>query len=162
MASGSAWPGCGSARRTAARATGRGRAHHLPVLRYEEISLGRAPLDGLSRLAQALTLAVPGGGTLRIVNALTHRMTSPGQLIPAARLSGSTGPTLIMRDLNMPGPATWTARHIPPGGPRPGLPRTGRWSRSTCWPGRHQGRAAEVLPPVGSDHLPVRAQLLIG
>jgi len=81
----------------------------LPVLRYEEISLGRAPLDGLPRLAQALTLAVPGGGTLRIVNThLTHRMTSPAQLILlAARLSKDrTGPTLIAGDLNMPGPAT--------------------------------------------------------
>src|SRR5512146_1252825 len=80
----------------------------LRVLRDEEISLGRAPLDGLPRLAQALTLAVPGGGTLRIVNThLTHRMTSPAQLILlAARLSReSTGPTLIAGDLNMPGPA---------------------------------------------------------
>lgn len=140
----------------------------LPVLRYEEISLGRAPLDGLPRLAQALILAVPGGGTLRIVNThLTHRMTSPAQLILlTSRLNrdgAAAGPTLIAGDLNMPGQATWTAGH----GYR-------RVVRGLTFPAHRplvqidhllagpeiRAEAAEVLPGVGSDHLPVRAQLL--
>lgn len=140
----------------------------LPVLRYEEISLGRAPLDGLPRLAQALTLAVPGGGTLRIVNThLTHRMTSPAQLILlAARLSKeSTGPTLIAGDLNMPGPATWTAGHgyrrVVRGPTFPAHRPLVQIDHLLAGPGI-RAEAAEVLPGVGSDHLPVRAQLLLG
>jgi endonuclease/exonuclease/phosphatase family metal-dependent hydrolase len=146
----------------------------LPVLRYEEINLGRAPLDGLPRLAQALTLAVPGGGTLRIVNThLTHRMTSPAQLIlltsrlnrDGAAAGPCTSPTLIAGDLNMPGAATWTAGHV-----------YRRVVRGLTFPAHRplvqidhllasrgiRAEAAEVLPGVGSDHLPVRAQLLLG
>ena len=140
----------------------------VSVKKKEEISLGRAPLDGLPRLAQALTLAVPGGGTLRIVNThLTHRMTSPAQLILlAARLSKeSTGPRLIAGDLNMPGPATWTAGHgyrrVVRGLTFPAHRPLVQIDHLLAGPGI-RAEAAEVLPGVGSDHLPVRAQLLLG
>jgi endonuclease/exonuclease/phosphatase family metal-dependent hydrolase len=144
----------------------------LPVLRYEQIGLGRAPLDGLPRLAQVLTLATPGGGTLRIVNThLTHRMTSPAQLILlAAELNragagASAGPTLIAGDLNMPGPATRTAGHgyrrVVRGPTFPAHRPLIQIDHLLAGPGI-RADSAEVLPGVGSDHLPVRAHILPG
>jgi endonuclease/exonuclease/phosphatase family metal-dependent hydrolase len=142
----------------------------LPVLRYEVIGLGRAPTDELPRLAQAVTLAVPGGGTFRLVNThLTHRLTSPAQLILlAARLGrpgNGTPPTVIAGDLNMPGPATWSAgygyRRVVRGPTFPAHRPLIQLDHLLASPGI-RAETAEVLPGAGSDHLPVRALLLPG
>ena len=58
----------------------------LPVTGYQEIELGRAPGDRISRAAQVVTLTTPGGAALRVVNThLTHRFTSPVQLMLLTR-----------------------------------------------------------------------------
>ena len=139
----------------------------LPVIRYHEIELGRAPGDRIGRAAQVVTLATPGGAALRVVNThLTHRYSSPVQLALLVRrlAAGSSVPTVIVGDLNMPRPATVVAlgyrpvvrgRTFPAGRPliqldhmllRGGVTATG----------------AEVAEPLGSDHLPIRAQLSLG
>ena len=65
----------------------------LPVIGYHEIELGRAPGDRISRAAQVLTLATPGGAALRVVNThLTHRYTSPVQLALLVRRLGPPPP----------------------------------------------------------------------
>ena len=66
----------------------------LPVIGYHEIELGRAPGDRISRAAQVLTLATPGGAALRVVNThLTHRYTSPVQLaLLVRRLAAGRSP----------------------------------------------------------------------
>jgi endonuclease/exonuclease/phosphatase family metal-dependent hydrolase len=136
----------------------------LPVIRYHEIELGRAPGDQIGRAAQVVTVATPGGAALRVVNThLTHRYSSPVQLALLVRrlAAGSAVPTVIVGDLNMPRPATVVAlgyrpavrgRTFPAGRPliqldhmllRGGVTATG----------------AEVAEPLGSDHLPIRAQL---
>jgi endonuclease/exonuclease/phosphatase family metal-dependent hydrolase len=138
----------------------------LPVIGYHEIELGRAPGDRIGRAAQVLTLATPGGGALRVVNThLTHRYSSPVQLaLLVRRLAGSSVPTVIVGDLNMPRPATVVAL-----GYRPVV--RGR-TFPAGWPliqldhmllrGRVTAMGAEVADPLGSDHLPVRAQLSPG
>jgi endonuclease/exonuclease/phosphatase family metal-dependent hydrolase len=139
----------------------------LPVIRYHQIELGRAPGDRIGRAAQVLTLATPGGAALRVVNThLTHRYSSPVQLALLVRrlAAGAPVPTVIVGDLNMPRPATAIAlgyrpvvrgRTFPAGRPliqldhmllRGGVTATG----------------AEVAEPLGSDHLPIRAQLSLG
>ncbi|HEX9353965.1 MAG TPA: endonuclease/exonuclease/phosphatase family protein [Streptosporangiaceae bacterium] len=153
----------------------------LPVIGYHEIELGRAPGDRISRAAQVLTLAIPGGAVLRVVNThLTHRYTSPVQLAllvrrlaagrtpdaPDHRQPGPGGPvpTVIVGDLNMPRLATVAAA-----GYRPAV-------RGRTFPaerpliqldhmllrGRVTASGAEVAGPLGSDHLPIRAQLSVG
>jgi endonuclease/exonuclease/phosphatase family metal-dependent hydrolase len=136
----------------------------LPVISYHEIELGRAPGDRIGRAAQVLTLATPGGAALRVVNThLTHRYSSPVQLALLVRrlASGSPVPTVIVGDLNMPRPATVVAR-----GYRPVV-------RGRTFPadrplvqldhmllrGGVTALGAEVAEPLGSDHLPIRAQL---
>jgi endonuclease/exonuclease/phosphatase family metal-dependent hydrolase len=138
----------------------------LPVIGYHEIELGRAPGDRIGRAAQVLTLATPGGGALRVVNThLTHRYSSPVQLaLLVRRLAGSPVPTVIAGDLNMPRPATVVAL-----GYRPVV--RGR-TFPAGWPliqldhmllrGRVTATGAEVAEPLGSDHLPIRAQLSPG
>ncbi len=136
----------------------------LPVTGYQEIELGRAPGDRISRAAQVVTLSTPGGAALRVVNThLTHRFTSPVQLmLLTRRLAG--GPevaTVIVGDLNMPRPGTLAApryratvrgRTYPAGRPWIQLDHL-----LVCGPVRVSG--AEVADPVGSDHLPIRAGL---
>jgi endonuclease/exonuclease/phosphatase family metal-dependent hydrolase len=142
----------------------------LPVTAYTEIELGRAPGDRISRAAQVLTLATPEGGALRVVNThLTHRFTSLVQLgVLDRRLAAATSPagpgaTVIAGDLNMPRAA---ALLVP--GYRPVV-------RGRTFPadrpliqldhllirGRVTASGGEVLDPVGSDHLPIRAQLTL-
>lgn len=143
----------------------------LPVTGYEVIELGRAPTDVISRAAQVVTVTTPGGAALRIVNThLTHRFSSPVQLaLLAYRLAAGTGPagtgpTVIVGDLNMPRPATLFA---------PGYRSVVRGRTFPAdWPliqldhmlirGRVTASGGEVLDPVGSDHLPIRAQLSAG
>jgi endonuclease/exonuclease/phosphatase family metal-dependent hydrolase len=138
----------------------------LPVTGYQEIELGRAPGDRISRAAQVVTLSTPGGAALRVVNThLTHRFTSPVQLmLLTRRLAG--GPevaTVIAGDLNMPRPGTLAAprfratvrgRTYPAGRPWIQLDHL-----LVCGPVRVSG--AEVADPVGSDHLPIRAGLSV-
>jgi endonuclease/exonuclease/phosphatase family metal-dependent hydrolase len=153
----------------------------LPVTGYQEIELGRAPGDRIGRAAQVVTVTAPGGAPLRIVNThLTHRFSSPVQLgLLAYRLAASTGPagpgpagpgsagpgaTVIVGDLNMPRLMT--------------LPVPGYRSvvRGRTFPaerpliqldhmlirGAVTASGGEVLDPVGSDHLPIRAQFSVG
>jgi endonuclease/exonuclease/phosphatase family metal-dependent hydrolase len=138
----------------------------LPVTGYHEIELGRAPGDRISRAAQVLTLTTPRGAALRVVNThLTHRYSSPVQLaLLVRRLAGSSLPTVIVGDLNMPRPATVVAagyrpvvrgRTFPAGRPLIQLDHL-------LLRGRIAAAGAEVAEPLGSDHLPIRAQLSIG
>ena len=138
----------------------------LPVTGYQEIELGRAPRDRISRAAQVVTLTTPDGASLRIVNThLTHRYTSPVQLMLLTRRLAArpTIPTIIVGDLNMPRPGTLAA---------PGYHATVRgrtYPADRPWiqldhllfrgPVRVSG--AEVADPVGSDHLPIRAELRV-
>ncbi len=138
----------------------------LPVTGYQEIELGRAPGDQIGRAAQVLTLATPGGAALRVVNThLTHRYSSPVQLaLLARRLGGSSLPTVLAGDLNMPRPATLVARgyrsvvrgrSFPAGRPLVQLDHM-------LLSGAVSATEPEVLEPVGSDHLPIRARLSPG
>ncbi len=148
----------------------------LPITGYAEIELGRAPGDRISRAAQEVTVTTPGGAPLRIVNThLTHRYTSPAQLaLLAYRLAGRPGPartgpppavpTVIAGDLNMPRLGTLSApgyRDVVRGrtfpADRPLIQLDHLLIR-----GRITPAGGEVLDPVGSDHLPVRAQLIVG
>ena len=133
----------------------------LPVTGYEVADLGRTPGDKVGRAAQLVTVTTPDGASLRVVNThLTHRLLSPVQLVRLTRrLEASTVPTVIAGDLNMPGPVTGLAvgyasavngRTFPADGPLLQLDHilTGRGVRA---------RDGKVLPPAGSDHLPIRA-----
>jgi endonuclease/exonuclease/phosphatase family metal-dependent hydrolase len=134
-----------------------------PVLEFEVTDLGWVPGDLAPRAAQLVTVELPGGGLLRIVNThLTYRLLSPVQLIRLVRrLITDDIPTVIAGDLNMPLPVTGLAAGYAPA-------VTGR-----TYPARRPllqldhilasrrvaRRGGEVLPPAGSDHLPVRARL---
>ncbi|HXO22999.1 MAG TPA: endonuclease/exonuclease/phosphatase family protein [Streptosporangiaceae bacterium] len=136
----------------------------LPVIGYREIELGRAPGDRIGRAAQVLTLATPAGGALRVVNThLTHRYSSPVQLALLVRrlATGSPVPTVIVGDLNMPRPATVVARGYRPvvrgrtfPADRPLIQLDHMLLRGSV-----AALGAEVAEPLGSDHLPIRAQL---
>lgn len=134
----------------------------LPVVGCEVVRLGRAPGDPVLRGAQLVTVEVGGSG-LRIANThLTHRCMSPVQLLSLVRrLAISDVPTVIVGDLNMPGPVTGlaagyrlvvTGRTFPANLPLVQLDHVlaGRGVTGHC---------GEVLPPAGSDHLPIRARL---
>ena len=148
----------------------------LPVTGYAEIEVGRAPWDRISRAAQVITVTLPGGAPLRIVNAhLTHRYTSPVQLaLLAYRLAGRPGPartepptaepTIIAGDLNMPRVGTLAApgyRDAVRGRTFPALRPLIQLDHLLIR-GRISAQDGEVLGPVGSDHLPVRAQFSVG
>lgn len=135
----------------------------LPVAGYEFVHLGTAPGDRVPRGAQVVTLELPGGGLLRVVNAhLTHRFASPGQLLRLLRvLRRADVPTVITGDLNMPGPVSGlavgyspavTGRTFPAGRPLVQL------DHMLTGPGV-SSRDGEVASPAGSDHLPIRARL---
>lgn len=135
----------------------------LPIISSEVLALGRAPGDKFPRAAQLVTVALPGGGRLRVVNAhLTHRFTSPVQLVRLVRhLLGSRVPTVIAGDLNMPGPVTGLAADYRQAVRGPTFP-AGRPLVQLDHVLAGHGVAfggGEVLPPVGSDHRPVRARL---
>ena len=133
----------------------------LPVAGYEVVDLGRTPGDKISRSAQLVTVSTTSGARLRVANVhLSHRLLSPVQLVRLTRrLAASTVPTVIAGDLNMPGPVSGLAvgyspavrgRTFPAHRPLIQLDQmlTGRAVRSA---------GGEVLPPAGSDHLPIRA-----
>jgi endonuclease/exonuclease/phosphatase family metal-dependent hydrolase len=135
----------------------------MPVAHYEVADLGRTPGDPTPRMAQLVTLEVPGGGRLRVANThLTHLLASPVQLVRLVlRLAESDVPTVIAGDLNMPMPVTGLAanhapavigRTYPAGRPLVQLDHILADRRVTRCGG-------EVLGPAGSDHLPIRARL---
>jgi endonuclease/exonuclease/phosphatase family metal-dependent hydrolase len=137
----------------------------LPVVRYEVIDLGRMPADVVRRCAQILTIELPGHVLFRLAAThLTHRFSSPLQLGRLLRHLGRISlPTVIAGDLNMP---RMLAGSTP--GYRPAV-------RGRTWPAelpvvqldhlltsrRVRAGAGIVLPPAGSDHLPVRAQIAV-
>jgi endonuclease/exonuclease/phosphatase family metal-dependent hydrolase len=136
------------------------------VTGYELVDLGRCWSDPIGRAAQIVTVATPGGESLRVVNThLTHRYFSPLQLVRLTRyLAASTAPTVIAGDLNMPWPVTGLAvgyspavrgRTFPAHRPLVQLDHllTSRAVRAS------DGR---VMPPAGSDHLPIRAYVQVG
>ncbi|HEY5361656.1 MAG TPA: endonuclease/exonuclease/phosphatase family protein [Streptosporangiaceae bacterium] len=137
----------------------------LPVTGIEILDLGRAPGDRHSRAALICTVTTPGGWPLRLVcTHLTHRFTSPVQLVALTRYlarAPDPPPTVIVGDLNMPRLATWLAagfgptvrgRTFPADGPVIQLDHLLTSPQLLCV-------NAEVLAPVGSDHLPIRAQV---
>lgn len=137
----------------------------LPVISSELVDLGSVPGDPISRAALVVTVRAPGGASLRVANAhLTHRFFSPVQLVRlVCRLAASEIPTVIVGDLNMPGPVTALAVGYSPG-------VSGRTFPAQCplvqldhllTRGEVRACDGEVLPPVGSDHLPIRARLRI-
>ena len=138
----------------------------LPVTSYEVFSLGQAPADSICRAAQVVTVTTPGGTAVRVANThLTHRFTSPVQLRRLIHhLAAGTGPVVIVGDLNMPGTATWAATgysRAVRGRTYPAHRPLVQLDHLLTGPGV-SGIAGEVVEGVGSDHLPIRAQLSIG
>ena len=135
----------------------------MPVTGREVADLGRMPGDRTARMAQLITVEIPGGGVLRVVNThLTHRFTSPVQLLRLVRRLLTTDiPTVIAGDLNMPMPVTGLAAGYAPAV----IGRTYPAHRPLVQldhvlADRRVSRCGgEVLPPAGSDHLPIRARL---
>lgn len=137
----------------------------LPVARYEVVTLGQMPGDATPRSAQVVTVTLPGGGPLRMAcTHLTHRLTSPLQLARLIwHLGNGPAPTIIAGDLNMPRQAARLT---------PGYTTV---VRGRTWPAELPvvqidhvlaGRGirvlgSAVLPPAGSDHLPVRARITV-
>ena len=135
----------------------------LPVTGYETVDLGRAPGDPHSRAALICSVTAPGGWPLRLVNThLTHRFTSPAQLLRLARhLGRQPVPTVIVGDLNMPRLATWVAAGYAPtvrGRTYPADSPLIQLDHLLTSPQLTSIDAA-VLAPLGSDHLPIRARL---
>ena len=135
----------------------------VPVTGYEVVDLGRIAGDATPRAAQLVTMELPGRGLLRIANThLTYRLLSPVQLLRLVRrLDADDIPTVIAGDLNMPMPLTGLAagyapavsgRTFPAHRPLLQLDHILASRQVACCGG-------EVLPPAGSDHLPVRARL---
>ena len=134
-----------------------------PVLGFEVTDLGQVRGDLAPRAAQLVRIDLPGGGPLRVVNThLTYRLLSPVQLIRLVRrLVTDDIPTVIAGDLNMPLPVTGLAAGYAPAvsgrtypAHRPLL------QLDHILTNRGVARSGgEVLPPVGSDHLPVRARI---
>lgn len=137
----------------------------LPVTDHEVFDLGQAPGDIARRRAQVLTLELPDGQVFRVAGThLTYRGASPFQLALLIRqLRRNKLPTLIAGDLNLP---RQIARLAP--GFAPAV-------RGRTWPAELPlmqldhvlvGRGVRpvhgaVLPPAGSDHLPVRGLVSI-
>jgi endonuclease/exonuclease/phosphatase family metal-dependent hydrolase len=150
--------------------TGRGRwglavLTTMPVARSEMADLGRTPGDPIRRVAQLITVDVPGGGRLRVANThLTHLFASPVQLLRLARqLTAADVPTVIAGDLNMPLPVTGLAVGYSPAV----IGRTFPASRPVVQldhilaDRRVSRRGGEVLAATGSDHRAVRAWLVL-
>jgi endonuclease/exonuclease/phosphatase family metal-dependent hydrolase len=142
----------------------------LPVTGYEIVDLGVAPSDDVPRFGQIVMLGLAGGAQIRVVNThLTHRLTSPLQLralrrrLRADALPAGPIPTVVVGDLNMPRP--FAALSI----------TYDATVRGKTWPAnrpfvqldhiivdqRIKVVESQVLPSVGSDHLPIRARLRV-
>jgi len=142
----------------------------LPVTGYKVLELGAAPGDGIPRLAQIISIRLPDGSGLRVVNThLTHAGTSLLQLLRLRQRlyadSSQAGPvpTVIAGDLNMP--RLLAGR----------IAGYAAAARGATWPAEQplvqldhilasqdiERIDGVVLTSVGSDHLPIRAQLRI-
>jgi endonuclease/exonuclease/phosphatase family metal-dependent hydrolase len=142
----------------------------LPVTGYQIIELGRAPGDDVPRFGQVAVVELAGGTRVRVVNThLTHRLTSPFQLralrqqLQADTLPASRTPTIVAGDLNMPRPLAALSLSY------------NVTVRGKTWPAnrpliqldhivvdqRFKVIQSQVLPSVGSDHLPIRARLRV-
>jgi endonuclease/exonuclease/phosphatase family metal-dependent hydrolase len=135
----------------------------LPVTSCETLDLGRAPGDTVSRAALICSVTTPGGWPLRLVNThLTHRFTSPAQLLRLTRhLARTPAPTVIVGDLNMPRLATWVAAGYAPtvrGRTFPAHRPVIQLDHLLASP-QLTITDATVLGPLGSDHLPIRARV---
>jgi len=135
----------------------------VPVTGYEVVDLGRIAGDATPRAAQLITMELPGRGPLRIANThLTYRLLSPVQLLRLVRhLAADDIPTVIAGDLNMPAPLTGLAAGYAPAVSGRTFPahRPLLQLDHILASRRVARRGGEVLPPAGSDHLPVRARL---
>lgn len=135
----------------------------VPLTGYEVVDLGRIAGDSTPRAAQLITLELPGRGPLRIANThLTYRLLSPVQLLRLVRrLATDDIPTVIVGDLNMPAPLTGLAAGYAPAVSGRTFPahRPLLQLDHILASGRVARCGGEVLPPAGSDHLPVRARL---
>jgi endonuclease/exonuclease/phosphatase family metal-dependent hydrolase len=137
----------------------------LPVTGYEVADLGPTPAEKMSRAAQLVTVTTPGGASLRVVNThLTCRLFSPVQLVRLTRwLATSAAPTVIAGDLNMPGPVSGLAVGYSPavrGRTYPAHRPLLQLDQMLTSPAVRAGDG-RVLPPAGSDHLPIRACLRV-
>jgi len=137
----------------------------LPVTGYEVVDLGRTPGDDVSRAAQLVTVTTPAGASLRVVNThLTYRLLSPVQLVRLTRrLAASPVPTVIAGDLNMPGPVSGLAVGYSPAVNGKTYPahRPLLQLDQMLTSGAVRASDGRVLPPAGSDHLPIRACLRV-
>ena len=135
----------------------------VPVTGYEVVDLGRIAGDATPRAAQLVTVELPGRGPLRIANThLTYRLLSPVQLLRLVRrLAADDIPTVIVGDLNMPAPVTGLAAGYAPAVSGRTFPaHRPLLQLDHILASRQVARCGgEVLPPAGSDHLPVRARL---
>jgi len=135
----------------------------VPVTGYEVVDLGRIAGDATPRAAQLITMELPGRGPLRIANTnLTYRLLSPVQLLRLVRhLAADDIPTVIAGDLNMPAPLTGLAAGYAPAVSGRTFPaHRPLLQLDHILASRQVARCGgEVLPPAGSDHLPVRARL---
>jgi endonuclease/exonuclease/phosphatase family metal-dependent hydrolase len=135
----------------------------VPVTGYEVVDLGRIAGDATPRAAQVITLELPDRCPLRIANThLTYRLLSPVQLLRLVRrLDADDIPTVIAGDLNMPAPLTGLAAGYAPAVSGRTFPahRPLLQLDHILASGRVARCGGEVLPPAGSDHLPVRARL---
>jgi endonuclease/exonuclease/phosphatase family metal-dependent hydrolase len=150
--------------------TGRGRwglavLTALPVTGYEVADLGPTPGEKMSRTAQLVTVTTPDGTSLRVVNThLTYRLFSPVQLVRLTRrLAAGAAPTVIAGDLNMPGPVSGLAVGYSPAVNGRTYPahRPLLQLDQMLTSGAVRASDGRVLPPVGSDHLPIRACLWV-
>ena len=137
----------------------------LPVTGYEVADLGRTPGERMSRAAQLVTVTTRAGASLRVVNThLTNLLLSPVQLVRLTRhLAAETVPTVIAGDLNMPGPVSGLAVGYTPAVHGPTYPAHRPLLQLDQMLTSREVRASggEVLPPAGSDHLPIRACLRV-
>ena len=135
----------------------------VPVTGYDVVDLGRIAGDATPRAAQLVTVELPGCGPLRIANThLTYRLLSPVQLLRLVRrLDADDIPTVIAGDLNMPAPLTGLAAGYAPAVSGRTFPaHRPLLQLDHILASRQVARCGgEVLPPAGSDHLPVRARL---
>jgi endonuclease/exonuclease/phosphatase family metal-dependent hydrolase len=137
----------------------------LPVTGYEVADLGPTPGEKMSRTAQLVTVTTPDGTSLRVVNThLTYRLFSPVQLVRLTRrLAAGPAPTVIAGDLNMPGPVSGLAVGYSPAVNGRTYPahRPLLQLDQMLISGAVRASDGRVLPPVGSDHLPIRACLRV-
>jgi endonuclease/exonuclease/phosphatase family metal-dependent hydrolase len=123
----------------------------VPVTGHEVVDLGRIAGDATPRAAQLIANTH-----------LTYRLLSPVQLLRLVRrLNADDIPTVIVGDLNMPMPLTGLAAGYAPAVSGRTFPaHRPLLQLDHILASRQVARSGgEVLPPAGSDHLPVRARL---